>query len=300
MLVWRNRKSTASAVLWVFVMSLALGAASPAGAAGRGGEGGFFDQLLSIFAPPAPAPAEAAPAPQSGNHRDPLYPYSGGKAPVRQSPAYRTVCVRLCDGYYWPVSTSTTEVHFGHDRNTCESSCSQPAKLYYAPPGDSDASQLVGLDGKPYTSLDTAFLYRKALQPQCQCKPAPWSDSEILRHQHYATQEQAGQPQVATNAPAAPVAASEDAPPPVTDGQPVTAAAVAADGAVAANADPLPIVLRPSSDPAGAVAAAVRPKRWAKPLKVVLPVPAPQVFRDPLSFSTETVDGASHRYIPLR
>ena len=270
-----------------------------ADAAARGGPNGFFDQLISIFAPPAPA--QAAPAPQavSSHHSDPLFPYSGGqKSAPRQSPAYRTVCVRLCDGYYWPVSDSTTESHFRRDSNTCESSCSQPAKLYYAPHGDSDATQFVGLDGKPYSSLETAFLYRKALQPQCQCKPGPWADSEILRHKTYAAVAAANQAQqVATATPQPqPVTASDDpAPLPDTDGQQGNVAAVAADGAIAANADPAPVSLRPTADALRPIPAVVKAKRVAKPVKAVQ-----ATYQNPLSFSVETIDRTSHRYIPLR
>ena len=293
-----------TALLAVALAGLSLQSVSPAGAASRGGQGGFFADLLSVFAPTAPKPAVAAPQPVSSRHADPLYPYSGaGKAQPRQSPAYRTVCVRLCDGYYWPVSEAATESRFRRDSNTCESSCSQPAKLYYAPQGDSDASQLIGLDGKPYTSLETAFLYRKALQPQCQCKPGPWADSEILRHKLYAATAAANQPQqvaqplqvAVSTPPAQPVAASDDpAPLADTDGQQGNTAAVAADGALTAHADPMPVALRPTADASRPIPAVARPRRLPRPVK------AAQTYSDPLSFSVETIDRTSHRYIPLR
>ena len=291
MLVSRTRSRVVLAVLLAFAVLFGLHAASPADAASRGGPDGFFDQLLSILAPKAPAPA---PQPIASRRSDPLAPYSGsGKAPARSAPVYRTVCVRLCDGYYWPVSNATTESHFRRDGNTCASSCSQPARLYYAPNGDSDASQLIGLDGQPYTSLATAFLYRKALQPQCQCKPAPWADSEILRHKQYAmivVQQAATSPPLAQPQ----MASDEPAPLPDTAGQPGNAAAVANDGAIAASADPAPVVLRPTSAALRPVPAVAKPRRLAKPAR------QPQAFSDPLSFSVETVDRGSHRYIPLR
>ncbi|HYD16230.1 MAG TPA: DUF2865 domain-containing protein, partial [Hyphomicrobium sp.] len=44
---------------------------------------------------------------------------------------YRTVCVRLCDGYYFPVSFSTLPNHFQRDEEVCQSKCASPAELYY-------------------------------------------------------------------------------------------------------------------------------------------------------------------------
>ena len=42
---------------------------------------------------------------------------------------YRTLCVRLCDGYYFPVSFSTLPNHFQRDSELCQSQCAAPAEL---------------------------------------------------------------------------------------------------------------------------------------------------------------------------
>lgn len=42
---------------------------------------------------------------------------------------YRTVCVRTCDGYFWPISFSTTEDYFDRDQAQCASSCGSPASF---------------------------------------------------------------------------------------------------------------------------------------------------------------------------
>jgi hypothetical protein len=303
----RKRNPIVLAILSLCIAGLFLQGATPADAAG--GQAGLFDQFLSIFAEPARKSATPAPQPVStprigGDSRNPMFPYGGSAKPaLRRSPVYRTLCVRTCDGFYWPISNAAPESRFRRDRNVCESSCSQEAKLFYAPQGDSDAGQMMGLDGKPYSALANAFLYRKALQPQCQCKPGPWADSEVLRHKQYAAIERSNARQVALNAPTpAPVVATEDpAPLPDTDGQLGNVAAIAADGAIAANADPLPAKLRPSVDPASVFPAAVKSKRLLKAPKAPAARKAPTpTYSDPLSFSVETVDRGSHRYIPLR
>src|SRR5690606_11776960 len=44
---------------------------------------------------------------------------------------YRTLCVRLCDGYYFPISFATLPNHFPRDVDACQSRCAAPTELYY-------------------------------------------------------------------------------------------------------------------------------------------------------------------------
>ena len=75
---------------------------------------------------------------------------------------YRTVCVRTCDGYYFPISYSTVPNRFADDQRACQRQCpAAEAVLYsYRNPGE-DINQAVSLNGQPYTELPNAFRYRK-------------------------------------------------------------------------------------------------------------------------------------------
>jgi hypothetical protein len=91
----------------------------------------------------------------------------------RSYATYRTLCVRLCDGYYFPVSFSTLPSHFEQDANVCQSKCAAPVELYYYQNPGAAVDQSVALrTQEPYTSLKTAFRYRKELVPGCSCKQA--------------------------------------------------------------------------------------------------------------------------------
>jgi hypothetical protein len=83
---------------------------------------------------------------------------------------YRTICVRMCDGYYFPINFATTEAAFGADEETCQRQCGSPAKLYYYPNPGGEVQQAIALDGTPYTALHNAFRYRKELVRSCSCK----------------------------------------------------------------------------------------------------------------------------------
>jgi hypothetical protein len=101
---------------------------------------------------------------------------------------YRTMCVRLCDGFYFPVSFATTKDNFERDAATCERNCggATDAKLYtYRNPGG-DVEEMEDLDGKPYKKLQTAFLFRTKYEASCKCRAHPWEDASQTRHKTYA------------------------------------------------------------------------------------------------------------------
>lgn len=88
---------------------------------------------------------------------------------------YRTLCVRLCDGYYFPVSFSTLPSHFSQDANMCASRCVAPTELYYYPNPGGAVEQSVSLTSQtPYTELKGAFRYRKEYVNGCSCKEAEY------------------------------------------------------------------------------------------------------------------------------
>jgi Protein of unknown function (DUF2865). len=66
------------------------------------------------------------------------------------SGTFRTVCVRSCDGYYFPISYSTVQSRFADDQRTCQRECpATEAQLYtYRNPGE-DMGQAVSLPARP-------------------------------------------------------------------------------------------------------------------------------------------------------
>ena len=124
-------------------------------AALAGQQGGFFDRLF-------------------GNNNGPSSP----SGPMGST--YRTICVRSCDGFYFPISYATTQDRFRDDEATCQRMCpAAEASLYtYHNPGE-EVSQAVSLNGRLYTELPTAFQYRKAMSSACSCRRPgeSWADA---------------------------------------------------------------------------------------------------------------------------
>ncbi|HXB77498.1 MAG TPA: DUF2865 domain-containing protein [Bradyrhizobium sp.] len=112
-----------------------------------------------------------------GNNTAPMTPPADLGPP---SGTYRTVCVRSCDGAFFPISFATVPARFPDDDRTCKAQCpATEASLYsYRNPGE-DMNQAVSISGQLYSSLPNAFRFRQEFNPSCSCKAAgqTWSDA---------------------------------------------------------------------------------------------------------------------------
>jgi hypothetical protein len=101
------------------------------------------------------------------------FPGNDGYFGTQGFDAYRTLCVRTCDGYYFPISFSTLPGKFSADAAMCQQMCpgTEAALYVHRNPGE-DASQMVSLDGQPYTALPAAFRYRNEYDKGCTCGAA--------------------------------------------------------------------------------------------------------------------------------
>ena len=108
----------------------------------------------------------------------------------RERGTYRTVCVRLCDGFFFPISFATTPDRFAADEAACRSRCSSSARLYVYPNPGGEPEQMTDVRGQPYAALKTAFLFRTNYDAGCTCKPHPWETASMERHRAYAERAQ--------------------------------------------------------------------------------------------------------------
>lgn len=127
-----------------------------------------------------------APKPRSNSFAGPYDPFE--PRPRNFSGGYRTICVRTCDGYYFPISHSTRRSNFYEDAKRCQARCPGQARLFYTPSREIDIKWATDVSGLTYKDLQTAFLYRKKLVKGCSCRPAPWAPEERARHKMYETE----------------------------------------------------------------------------------------------------------------
>jgi hypothetical protein len=120
---------------------------------------------------------------QSGGLFSALFGNNGvfGQQDATQSNTYRTICVRSCDGFYFPISYATMPARFQEDQQQCQRMCpAAEVNLYtYHNPGE-EVAQAVSLNGAPYTALPNAFKYRQEYNAACSCRKLGQSWAQAL------------------------------------------------------------------------------------------------------------------------
>lgn len=105
---------------------------------------------------------------------------NGGSFGYQGYRTVRTVCVRLSDGYFWPISYSTLPDYVGNDMGQCKAMCpNEPVEIYYYDNPGQEPEQMRNMFNQAYTDLPTAFKYRNAIDMNASCKVAPRSDGTL-------------------------------------------------------------------------------------------------------------------------
>jgi hypothetical protein len=87
---------------------------------------------------------------------------------------FRTLCVRTCDGYFFPVSWSVPQSAFERDQNACAAMCpGTEVELHYHRSSSEEPKDMVSaVTGVAYSEMPNAFRYRQpdaAIAPGCSC-----------------------------------------------------------------------------------------------------------------------------------
>ena len=85
----------------------------------------------------------------------------------------RSVCVRLCDGFFFPVAPLSGRTDLASHEAACEDNCPDaPTALYIEPSGSDKIEDAVSTSGAPYTALPVALRSRTTLDNTCACHRA--------------------------------------------------------------------------------------------------------------------------------
>lgn len=171
----------------------------------RGSLFGLLEEIFRGPAEPAPAPVPKPPRPSRySNLPDPrrVVPHR----PVLQSPrpglaesgsvrrsrrasarpataryaahgvdawsGQRTVCVRMCDGYLFPVGNLKGRADLPIHAAACAAACpGATTSLYTLPKGAAELDEAVSPQGLPYKASALANIYRQRRVADCACQP---------------------------------------------------------------------------------------------------------------------------------
>ncbi|KAB7784873.1 DUF2865 domain-containing protein [Methylorubrum populi] len=189
------RPLVATALLGLLIGLGATSAATMVRASERGLLNGLFETIFGVGAPtPVPIAKPASTPPRRyaalpdatrsvGNRlvqRTPRFesrPVSIGGRERSPSPAAfaagtRTVCVRRCDGYVFPLGRLRSRTDLPIHAAACAAACpNAPTDLFTLAPGRSELDQAVGLDGRAYRRTASANLFRRIRVENCSCQP---------------------------------------------------------------------------------------------------------------------------------
>jgi hypothetical protein len=133
---------------------------------------GFFQSLFGGGVSPSPTPD------------DPQLPYglptpTTDEADTAPRGGSQAVCVRSCDGGFFPLNPSTRR---GGESLTemCQALCPNAEVSVYTKAPNSQIQTSVSLDGTPYSELPNALKFQKTFVPACTCRPPNESWAQAL------------------------------------------------------------------------------------------------------------------------
>lgn len=94
----------------------------------------------------------------------------------------RTICVRKCDGFFFPISFSTNATSFPSDEAACRQRCpAADVELYaYNTFTEQPDNAISATSGRPLSDLPNAFRFRTRFDASCSCKPAGQTWAQAL------------------------------------------------------------------------------------------------------------------------
>lgn len=138
----------------------------------RPGFGNFIEHLFSRN-DPRPAPGgDVAAVPE-----EQLRPSDGDERP--RNVGHRAVCVRLCDGAFFPMTSSARPGASLGQEEMCQMQCPGAEVALYRM-RDDQIENAVSVDGSPYTALPNALRFRQRFDAACTCRPRNGSWAEAF------------------------------------------------------------------------------------------------------------------------
>jgi Protein of unknown function (DUF2865) len=98
----------------------------------------------------------------------------------RETRGAYTVCVRTCDGSFFPVSYSRAGSRADNLEEVCQALCPNAEVALYSFPFGGTIEQAISASGEPYANLRNASKFEQAYDPNCSCRRQGESWAEAL------------------------------------------------------------------------------------------------------------------------
>lgn len=104
----------------------------------------------------------------------------GGDGSPPASSGGKAICVRSCDGGFFPLDQDASQDRLDGLEQLCKASCPNAEAHLYTMADDDKLDSAASVDGRPYTALPSAHKFEKSFSPTCTCKPPGQSWARAL------------------------------------------------------------------------------------------------------------------------
>jgi hypothetical protein len=139
----------------------------------------LFGGIARLGAPQDQEPQTDARFEDHGDEQHQSAP-SGDKGPVQAHSGSYAVCVRTCDGSFFPVSYSGAGSRADSLEDVCRSLCPNADMALYSFPFGGTVAEAASPTGEPYANLPNAGKFEKSFDPSCSCRRKGQSWAEAL------------------------------------------------------------------------------------------------------------------------
>jgi Protein of unknown function (DUF2865) len=140
----------------------------------------LFGGLARLGAQPEEQPRTDARYEDHGGEEQRQSAPSGEKGPVQAHSGSYAVCVRTCDGSFFPVSYSGAGSRADSLEDVCRSLCPNADMALYSFPFGGVIEEAASPTGEPYANLPNSGKFEKTYDPTCSCRRKGQSWAEAL------------------------------------------------------------------------------------------------------------------------
>jgi len=150
----------------------------------RAGPRNFFEELFGV-APPQQANPHLREVPLEDSNSDSMHNLEGQPDEEVFEDGHPTggseaVCVRQCDGGFFPVSYSARQNNLDDLNTLCKALCPGAEATLYTKSPWKDIDTAVSINGESYSEHPNALKFQKTRDASCGCKPPDKSWAEAL------------------------------------------------------------------------------------------------------------------------
>ncbi|QGM99031.1 DUF2865 domain-containing protein [Methylocystis parvus] len=140
----------------------------------------FFEELFGVGAPDRTTGLREVPVGAPDPTLDPNYQDEGEPVDQRPSGGPMAICVRSCDGGFFPITYSAKASQLDDLNAFCKAMCPGAEAKLYTQSQWKGLDSAVSIDGEPYADHPNARKFEKSYEPSCGCKPQGQSWTEAL------------------------------------------------------------------------------------------------------------------------